>query len=62
MPILKKRKSLGGSDAADATSFGIPCIDSIGVEGDFIHTVKEFAYVDSLAEAAKRIASVVYCI
>lgn len=52
------RGSLGGSDAADVTHAGIPCIDSIGVSGDFIHTPREFAYIDSLNESAKRIASI----
>ncbi len=56
---LGARGSLGGSDAADVTVAGIPCVDSIGVEGDFIHTPREFAYVSSLKEAAKRISSVV---
>ena len=59
LPMLTKRKSLGGSDAADATYAGIPCIDSIGVEGDFIHTVSEYAVKKSLGEAAKRIAAVI---
>ncbi len=62
LPELTARKSLGGSDAADVTTFGIPCIDSIGVEGDFIHTANEFAYVKSLPEAAKRLASIAYLI
>ncbi len=62
LPHLEARLSLGGSDAADVTHAGIPCIDSIGVTGDFIHTPKEFAYLNSLNESAKRIASVVYYI
>ena len=62
LPYLEDRLSLGGSDAADVTHAGIPCIDSIGVTGDFIHTPNEFAYLDSLSESAKRIASVVYYI
>ena len=61
LPELVARGSLGGSDAADTTTRGIPTIDSIGVAGDFIHTPDEFAYVSSLKEAAKRIASAVYC-
>ncbi len=56
LPQLVERQSLGGSDAADVTCSGIPCIDSIGVEGDFIHTVREYARISSLAEAAKRLA------
>ena len=62
LPVLKARKSLGGSDAADVTEQGIPCVDSIGVEGDFIHTLREYAVIESLPDAAKRIVSVVYCI
>jgi len=56
LPILEMRKSLGGSDAADVTVYGIPCIDSIGVEGDFIHTTEEYAQLESLRESVKRIA------
>ena len=48
----------GGSDAADVTAFGIPCLDSIGVKGKEIHKTSEFAYVESLREAAQRIAAV----
>ncbi len=62
LPELSKRGSLGGSDAADTTTAGIPTVDSLGVAGDFIHTPQEFAYISSLKEAAKRIGAVVYCI
>lgn len=62
LPELTARGSLGGSDAADTTSKGIPTIDSIGVAGNYIHTQNEFAYISSLKEAAKRIAAVVYCL
>lgn len=58
LPVLKARQSLGGSDAAAVTVAGIPCVDSIGVAGDFIHTPNEYATLSSLPEAAKRIASV----
>lgn len=58
LPELTARQSLGGSDAADVTEFGIPCIDSIGVAGDKIHTPQEYAVLSSLAESAKRIAAV----
>ena len=58
LPILTPRQSLGGSDAAEITCAGIPCVDSIGVAGDKIHTREEYAIVSSLAEAAKRIAAV----
>ncbi|MBQ8510022.1 MAG: M20/M25/M40 family metallo-hydrolase [Clostridia bacterium] len=58
LPALTARQSLGGSDAADVTAYGIPCIDSVGVAGDYIHTRDEYAVLSSLAEAAKRLAAV----
>ena len=58
LPELTARQSLGGSDAADVTVYGIPCVDSIGVAGDKIHTPEEYARISSLVEAAKRIATV----
>lgn len=62
LPQLTARQSLGGSDAADVTESGIPCIDSIGVAGDKIHTPDEYGILSSLSEAAKRIAVAVYYI
>lgn len=56
LPALDKRFSGGGSDAADVTAAGIPCIDSIGTEGGGEHTLKEWSRLSSLAEAAKRLA------
>ena len=58
LPELPMGKSNGGSDAADVTMSGVPCIDSIGAEGGEIHSLNEFAYLDSLAESAKRFAVV----
>lgn len=60
LPILEISKSLGGSDAAYTTVYGIPTVDSLGVRGEFIHTPDEFAYIESLAEAAKRLVSLAY--
>ena len=62
MRRLAVGKRLGGSDAADVTVAGIPCVDSLGVSGGKIHTTEEFAYLDSLCESAKRVAAVIYCI
>lgn len=62
LPVLTPRTNLSGSDAAYITQSGIPCVDSIGTEGRNIHSVKEYIRLDSLREAAKRIASVVYCL
>ena len=55
---LKPVKKRGGSDAADVTAYGTPCIDSLGVSGENIHTTEEFAYIPSMSEAAKRVVAV----
>ncbi len=49
----------GGSDAADVTVFGIPCIDSLGVGGERAHSTEEYGVISSLPESAKRIAAIV---
>lgn len=49
----------GGSDAADVSCRGIPCLDSIGVGGERSHSTEEYGKIDSLAESAKRIAAIV---
>lgn len=56
---LEIGKGHGGSDAADATCYGIPCMDAIGVSGGCIHSVDEYANISSLAEAAKRVACII---
>ncbi|MBQ8397167.1 MAG: M20/M25/M40 family metallo-hydrolase [Clostridia bacterium] len=61
LPTLVAGASTGGSDAADVTAAGIPCVDSVGTRGGGIHTVNEYAYIASLAESAKRMASVIWC-
>ena len=60
LPILEGKSTMSGSDAAYITECGIPCVDSIGTNGNRIHSKDEFIYTRSLAEAAKRIAAVVY--
>ena len=52
----------GGTDAADITQMGIPCLEGFGLLGGNIHKLGEYAEIDSLAFAAKRLASVAYCI
>lgn len=59
---LSAGKRNGGSDAADVTAYGIPCIDSLGVKGERAHSTEEEADIDSLTESAKRISSVIYCL
>ena len=49
--------SRGGSDAADMTSYGIPTIDSVGVVGGYIHSDREYGFISSLTESAKRLAA-----
>ena len=44
------------------TEAGIPCVDSIGIDGKNIHSADECARIDSLKESAKRLATVAYCI
>ena len=56
---LEAGKRPGGSDASDVTTFGIPCIDSIGVNGNLAHNPGEYGVTTSLSESAKRIATIV---
>ncbi len=49
----------GGSDASCVSSYGIPCIDSVGICGERAHSVEEYALISSMAESAKRIASII---
>ena len=58
IPTLEAAARKGASDAADVTAAGAACVDSIGVRGGKIHSPDEFAYIDSLAESAKRLAAV----
>lgn len=62
LPRLRYRTAAGGSDAAYTTEAGIPTVDDVGVEGYYIHSVKECALLSSLAESAKRLATIAYCI
>ena len=62
LSALEPVSSPGGSDAAQITSAGIPCLDNFGVLGGSIHSPNEYAYKASLAEYAKRLAAVIYCI
>lgn len=58
LPILEARTAFGGSDAAYATIAGIPCVDSIGIVGEWAHSIKESAVMKSLAQSAKYQAAV----
>ena len=56
MEPLTKIRSLGGSDAANASVSGLATVDNLGVFGGNAHNTKEYAIVSSLAHQAKRIA------
>jgi len=58
LPTYTYRRGNGGSDAAYITLADIPCIDSIGVEGDRGHSIEEYVLKDSVSACAKRLASV----
>ncbi len=62
IPPLSIGSSLGGSDASDVTACGIPCVDSLGVNGNFIHSRNELGVISSLPKSAKRLAAIVFCI
>ncbi len=62
LPVLSGRSCLSGSDAAYITAHGIPCVDNLGPEGGCYHSANEYLRLDSLAESAKRIAALIYCI
>lgn len=61
LPVLEAVSLPGGSDAADVSFSGVPCLDSLGTTGGGSHSVNEFAWISSLTESARRIASVIYC-
>ena len=56
---LEAGERSGASDASDITHYGIPCLDSLGVEGGRAHSPEEFGVISSLADSARRIASVI---
>ncbi len=62
LPVLSARACPSGSDAAYITECGIPCVDNLGTDGGEIHSLNEYIRLDSLAESAKRIAALIYCL
>lgn len=56
LPVREVCLSNGGSDAADMSSRGILAVDSLGVMGGYMHSVKEYAYTESLLISAKLLA------
>lgn len=60
MPTLAAKQRYSGSDAADVTAAGIPCLDSMGPRGGGAHSKKEFAYLKTLAESVKQITVIIH--
>lgn len=55
---MKKTRLGGGSDASYLTMAGVPTICSMGVRGEFNHTDKEYAIVESLYERTELLTNV----
>ena len=53
------KRGKGGSDAADATVFGLATVDSVGVAGYLIHSPNEFAYLEGLKTCAKQAVAII---
>lgn len=62
LPVLEAASLSGGSDASDVSFSGVPCLDSLGTTGGNSHSTNEFAWISSLTESARRVASIIYCI
>lgn len=58
LPRCEESFTFGGSDAADMTAAGIPCLDGFGVTGGRCHSTEEYMDTDSLPLAAKRMAAI----
>lgn len=52
-------ESGGGSDSAYTQLAGVPSICAVGTYGDYCHTVREYAELDSLVKRAKLLAAMV---
>ena len=55
---ISPEERTGGSDAADMVYRGVSALDSLGVYGGYIHSIQEYAFIDSLAKCAKRLAAI----
>lgn len=56
------RGFFGATDAADLTQKGLPCLEGFGLLGGNLHSLEEYAYINSLSFAAKRMAAIAYCL
>lgn len=53
---LKHASAGGGSDANFTGALGIPTIDGLGLDGEFVHTLHEYIEVDSLGTRTRMMA------
>lgn len=58
LPVYLPNFSPGGSDAADVSAVGVPCVDSLGIEGAKYHTVDEYCRLSSMEERARLLAAI----
>ena len=56
LPVCEPVMRFGGSDVAYISAAGIPTADNLGIRGGGIHTLEEFAYIESLPIFAARLA------
>ncbi len=55
-----KGKTLGGgSDAAYIQTVGVPVVCSMGIQGEWNHTTKEYALLDSLVSRCQLSAAII---
>lgn len=59
LPVPTGKRLGGGSDASYITMAGTPVICSFGVRGQWNHTKREYAVVDSMKERVKLISAVI---
>ncbi|MBQ3230275.1 MAG: M20/M25/M40 family metallo-hydrolase [Clostridia bacterium] len=57
MGALTAVESGGGSDSAYTQQAGVPSICAVGASGDYCHTAREFAFIDSLVTRAKLLSA-----
>ena len=56
---LEAAGTASGSDAAEVTVYGIPCIDDLGAFGGLIHNTGEYAFLKTLRDTPKRLAAII---
>jgi len=57
LPEPSMEFSGGGSDSAYSVLAGVPTVDQMGVKGEWNHSDREYAIVDSIFERARVLAA-----